>query len=502
MSWLAHQLRARPGAPAVRTAGAELSYGELGEAVRQAAAVLAAAGVAPGNRVAVCLPNRIEHLVAIHAVAWLGAVLVPLHPRLGREELGRRLEEAGARLLVAVEEGDAGGLACPVLAAGELSPEAGRAPAAPPPAQPPRGVHSILFTSGSTGRPTAVALSYENHLASAVASALNLGVHREDDWLCCLPLAHVGGLAIALRSVIYGTALTLVEGFDAREVARLLAAGRVSLASLVPTMVRRLLEVAGTSGRSSGPLAAKRLRAVLLGGGPMDSATVEGALAAGLPVLATYGMTETSSQIATVPPDPVGIAAGARPGSAGPPLFGAEIEIRRLAPEPNEEPGAGPDAGPVPAGEEGEIWVRGPMVAASQADEAGWHRTGDLGRFDADGWLWVTGRRDQVIVTGGENVSPEAVEAVLAAHPEVTECAVTGVSDPEWGWTVAAVVVARRPAEPPAAEALADHCRAHLARFQVPRRWRVVAALPRTAGGKVARAELAALFEADAPGSG
>jgi O-succinylbenzoic acid--CoA ligase len=467
----------------VRAGDAELTYGELGDAVRRASAVLAAAGVVPGDRVAVCLPNRLDHLVAIHAVAWLGAVLLPLHPRLGREELVRRLDEAGARLLVAAEGEDPTGFACPVLAAGELSPGTGRAPAAPPPPPASRGVQSLLFTSGSTGRPTAVALTYENHLASAVASALNLGVHRGDDWLCCLPLAHVGGLAIALRSVIYGTALTLVDGFDAREVARLLASGRVSLASLVPTMVRRLLDVAGTSG----PIAPRRLRAVLLGGGPMDAATVEGALAAGLPVLATYGMTETSSQIATVP---LG-AAGARPGSAGPPLFGAEVEVRRLA---GGEAGDS-DAAAAPPGEEGEIWVRGPMVAVSRADEAGWHRTGDLGRLDADGWLWVAGRRDQVIVTGGENVSPEVVEAVLCAHPEVAECAVTGVSDPEWGRTVAAVVVPRRVAEPPAAEALADHCRAHLARFQVPRRWRIVAALPRTASGKVARAELAALFD-------
>lgn len=486
MSWLAHQVRARPGTPAVRAGETALSYGELGEAVGRAAAILAAAGVAEGDRVAVCLPNRIEHVVAIHAVAWLGAVLVPLHPRLGREELARRLESSAARLLVASEESDPGAFAGPILPASELAPGGGSTPPPPPPApQLPGRPSSILFTSGSSGRARAVVLTHGNHLASAVASALNLGVHLGDDWLCCLPLAHVGGLAIALRSVLYGTALTLVEGFDPREVARLLGSGDLTLASLVPTMVRRLLDVSG-----AGPIVPRRLRAVLLGGGPMEAATVERALAAGLPVLATYGMTETSSQVATVP---LGTG-GAKPGSAGPPLFGAEIEIRRPA-------GAGspPPAGAAPAGEEGEIWVRGPMVAAGEADGQGWHRTGDLGRLDAEGWLWVSGRHDQVIVTGGENVSPEAVEAVLSAHPEVAECAVTGVADPEWGRTVAALVVPRRLAEPPPTEALAEHCRAYLARFQVPRRWRFVAALPRTAAGKLARAELAALFDPPAP---
>ncbi len=484
MSWLAHQLRARPGAPAVRAGETALTYGELGEAVRRAAGVLAAAGVAADDRVAVCLPNRLEHLLAIHAIAWLGAVLVPLHPRLGREELGRRFAASAARLLVAEGEAGGGGSPCPVLAASELLPAAKRALPVPPPAPQPAGRPcSILFTSGSTGRPRAVALTHGNHLASAVASALNLGIHRGDDWLCCLPLAHVGGLAIALRSVLYGTALTLVEGFEPREVARLLGSGEITLTSLVPTMVRRLLDVSG-----SGPITPRRLRAVLLGGGPMAAATVERALAAGLPVLATYGMTETSSQVATVP---LG-SAGVKPGSAGPPLFGSEIEIRRPAGE--GEGARGGPAATAPAGEEGEIWVRGPTVAAEEADGEGWHRTGDLGRLDGEGWLWVSGRRDQVIVTGGENVSPEAVEAVLCAHPEVAECAVTGVADPEWGQAVAAVVVPRRRTEPPPVEDLADHCRAHLARYQVPRRWRVVAALPRAAGGKVARAELARLF--------
>lgn len=499
-NWLAHQVRSRPDAPAVRlprasgAAPRELSYRELGRLAATAAARLARAGVEAGDRVAVALPGTVEHVAAIHAVSRLGAVLVPLDPRLDADALRALAQQVEPRLLVgAAPPPD---LACPVLAAGALTETADVPTDVPPPApQPPDGLCSIVFTSGSSGRPEPVHLTHGNHLASATASAFNLGIDRRDDWLCCLPLVHVGGLAIVLRSVLYGTALTLMDGFDPVRVAELLRSGRVTLASLVPTMLRRLLALEEPLVPAAG--AGPGLRAILLGGGPADPELIERAWRAGLPVLATYGMTETASQVATVPPErlPAG-AGGSVPaaGSAGPPLLGVEIAIRH------------PDDGaPLPAGEVGEIWVRGPMVSPTAptvalGGEPGWLRSGDLGRLDERGDLWVVGRRDQVIVTGGENVSPERVEAALGAHPAVAACAVLGVKDPEWGRAVAAAVVPQDPDRPPDPESLAGWCRERLAPYEVPKRWRLVSALPRTAAGKPRRAAVAGLFD-DGAGS-
>lgn len=494
-NWLAHQVRSRPDAPAVRLPrgfGAEpreLTYRELGRLAARAAARLAEAGVDAGDRVAVALPGTVEHVAAIHAVSRLGAVLVPVDPRLDAATLRARVDRAGAHLLVTADRPS--DPPCPVLAAGALTDPANATADLPPPApQPPDGLCSIVFTSGSSGRPDPVQLTHGNHLASATASAFNLGIDRRDDWLCCLPLVHVGGLAIVLRSVLYGTTLTLMDGFDPVRVAELLRAGRVTLASLVPTMLRRLLALEEPLVPAAG--SDPDLRAILLGGGPADPELIERAWRAGLPVLATYGMTETASQVATVPLERLPAAAGGSApaaGSVGAPLLGAEIAIR------NPD-----DRAPLPAGEVGEVWVRGPMVSptaptASLDEKPGWLRTGDLGRLDEGGDLWVIGRRDQVIVTGGENVSPERVETALGTHPAVSECTVVGVEDPEWGRMVAAAVVPHDPDRPPEPESLAGWCRERLAPYEVPKRWRLVSALPRTATGKPRRAVVAGLFD-------
>lgn len=540
MSWLARQARANPGGAAVRSGDRVLTYAELAAAAERAAQRLRGAGVDPGDRVAIRLGNRLEHVIAIHGATWAGAVLVEIHPKLAPAEVPDLLQASKARLLVAADGDPVASpvvqptLPCPVLeaaalgqavaeSAGEASADLhrdaggsaerdapgerarggaggagtgeartedggttlgapGPAPGRdgdhvrgfrPPPApQPADALHSVLFTSGTTGRPRPVPLTCGNHLASAAASAWNLGIRPDDDWLCCLPLAHVGGLAILVRSVLQGTCVTLLDGFDPPAVAELFRSGRVSLASLVPTMLRRLLELES--------LAAPRLRAVLLGGGAADPELVAVARDRGLPVLTTYGMTETASQVATLPP---GSATGSRLASAGLPLPGAEVAIRRK------------DGSPAPPGEPGEVAVRGPMVCQEAAGPGGWLATGDLGRLEPDGFLWVEGRLDELVVTGGENVSPREVERTLRGHPGVAEAAVVGVADPEWGHVVAAALLPRDPVAPPSADALVAWCRERLAPFKVPKRWRVVEELPRTGSGKVARKEVRALFD-------
>jgi O-succinylbenzoic acid--CoA ligase len=301
----------------------------------------------------------------------------------------------------------------------------------------------VIRTSGTTGAPKPVALTYANHVASAAASADALGVEAGDRWLCPLPLHHVGGLNVLIRSAINATTVVLHERFDADRVRAALESGEVSLASLVPTMLARL--------RAAGLRRAPGLRAIALGGGPAPPGLLAWAREVGIPVVPVYGMTETCSQVVA--------------GDPGRPLAGVELRI-----------GAG-----------GEILVRGPMVAPAAVASDGWLHTGDLGSLDAAGRLRVLGRLKELIVTGGENVAPLEVERALLAHPAVVDAGVAGLPDPDWGEAVTAFVVL----SDPAAEAeLRDWCRERLEPFKVPKAFHAVERLPRSAGGKLIRDRL------------
>ena len=361
----------------------------------------------------------------------LGAVLVPVSTRLSRAERRAQLDAAAPRLVVDEPPGVD-------QATVELRAEVDH-----------RDPWTLLFTSGTTGSPKPVVLSHGNHAASALASAWSLGVSPVDRWLCVLPLFHVGGLAILIRSAVYGTAADVHERFDADRAAAALAGGKPTLVSLVPTMLRRILD--------AGLDAAPSLRAILLGGAaaPRDLLARAGAL--GPRVVRTYGMTETASQVATATTD----RAGARA------LPGVRFRI----------------------GDGDEVLVRGPMVARSAIGPDGWLHTGDRGRLDGDGLLHVLGRLDEVIVTGGEKVAASEVEQALLTHSAVAEAVVAGVPDAEWGEVVTAWVVSAPGAEPSTTELL-EHCRARLAGFKLPKEIRFLAAMPRNAAGKVVRSRL------------
>ncbi|HYF25428.1 MAG TPA: AMP-binding protein [Baekduia sp.] len=315
-------------------------------------------------------------------------------------------------------------------------------PSGPP--LPPGSRHDLdavalgLRTSGTTGPGKPVDLTFGNLLWSALGSAVLLGVDPADRWLCALPLSHVGGLSILARSAIYATAAAVLPGWDTERVAAELRAGRASLVSLVPTTLARLLDDAALD-------RAPALRWALLGGAPIPDVLLG---RTPFPVAATYGLTEAASQVTTF----------------GHPLFCTRVTLEA----------------------DGEILVAGPTVAPASGPLL---RTGDLGAFDAGGRLRIVGRKADTIVTGGENVAPTEVEAVLEAHPAVAEAGVHGREDPEWGEAVVAVVVLRDGMRATAQE-LRDHCAARLARFQVPKDVRFATVLPRTASGKLRRAGL------------
>jgi O-succinylbenzoic acid--CoA ligase len=316
-------------------------------------------------------------------------------------------------------------------------------------------VASVIFTSGSSGGPKAVRLTANNWEAACRASAEHLGLGPGDVWLLAMPLHHVAGLSILLRSAYVGGTVRMLPGFDPSGFAAALHSG-VTLASVVPTMLSRFLDV------DPGPY--RGLRAVLVGGGPIGDDLLIRAASAGLPVLPSYGMTEACGQVATL-----------RPGS---PL---ENKAHRL---PGVELRIEPD---------GRIAVRGPMVSPGyvgqpdrRADE--WFVTSDLGELQGD-TLQITGRADTVIISGGENIYPATVEAAISRVAGVREALVVGLPSEEWGMEVACLYVGE--ANPTRIE---SHLRDRLPGFMVPKRWLRVEKLPLTAMGKPDRAEAARRF--------
>lgn len=310
----------------------------------------------------------------------------------------------------------------------------------------------VVFTSGTTGPPKGVRLTMLNLTAAASASSDHLGHGPEDDWLLAMPLHHVGGLSIIVRQGYTGGSITMLPGFEAETFATAMK-GPVTMVSVVPTMLARLIDYGPYDG----------LRAVLVGGGPIPDGLLERAASAGLPVLPTYGMTETFGQVATLRP-------------------GAPLE-RKAHPLPGIEFRTGPD---------GRIAVKGRQVspgylgAPDRPDP--WFVTSDLGEIDDRGALRILGRADNVIVTGGENVSPEQVEAVIRTHPEVREAVVVGLPDPEWGEVVACVFEGT-------AVRLPEWAGERLAAHMVPKKWLSVPEIPRTSIGKPDREAVRSLAE-------
>ncbi|HLH68960.1 MAG TPA: class I adenylate-forming enzyme family protein [Candidatus Dormibacteraeota bacterium] len=419
------------------TAGFWVSWHALDDLAQTWARRLEREGVRPGQRVAVVEPAGVRFAALLHACLRLGAAMVPISPRAPDPERERILADCRPRLLI--REGEVEPLPEPALgAAGDVC---------------------VLYTSGTTGPPKGVRLTLANLETSARGCCRMLQAGDRDRWLLMLSPHHVGGFAMFLRSALCNQALVTVARFEEEAVLEAIASTRPTLTSVVPVMLDRLLAAGGAE-------ALRGLRAILVGGAPAAPAQLRRWLDLGLNVCPSYGLTETASQVALTPPG----RARELGGSAGMVCPHARIEV-----------------------EEGEIVVGGPCVSPGYvnpelrpAPEGGRFRTGDLGRLRPDGALEVFGRRDDVIITGGENVHPEEVEAVLRAHPAVTDAAVAGRPDPLWGEVVTAWVVAdgTAPAE------LEAWCRARLAPFKVPRAWRLVERLPRSEGGKLLRRAL------------
>jgi o-succinylbenzoate---CoA ligase len=498
--WLQQQARSSPDQVGLICAGKHCidadqawDYRAMNCQVDRVAKRLAASGVGAGNHVAALLPNHPVAVFLVHALARLGAVLVPLNLRQTALELAWQVNRANCDFWVynALTRTAAMQIITPDVVQLDLD-ELSSLPAELPVDEKnallpiPGGwsldrVQAIVFTSGTTGKPKGAQLTFGNHFYSAVSSAFRLGVDLQDRWLATLPLFHVGGLATIFRCSLYGITLILQDGFDPQAVLQAITDQNITLVSLVPTMLQRLLDLPG----SSTVLAS--LRCILLGGAPAPQSLLERSLAAGLNLALTYGMTETASQIATASPTET----RHKPGSVGKPLLFSQV---RILSESGEA---------LPNGQVGQIAVSGPILMSGyygQDAESGqpYHDpellTGDLGYLDEEDDLWVMQRRVDLIITGGENVYPAEVEAVLVSHPQVANACVVGLDHQEWGQQVAAAIVKQPDALLTDTELIA-FCRQRLAGYKVPRRFIFMERLPQTETGKIIRQEVAALMD-------
>lgn len=410
------------------------TFAELAWLTEQRLATLAHE-VRDGGAYALVGHNTLETLTTLYALLELREPALLLHPRLTAAE--QAIEREATR-----------------RAAGSLAADAA----------------AVLYTSGTTGRARGAVLTRTALLASAQASADNLGWHDDDCWLLAMPLARVGGLSIVTRCLAARRAVALAPPFDAALLPQWIDCHRVTLLSLVPTMLAMVLDA------HPGWTPPAYLRALLLGGAATSAALFARAAERRLPIVVTYGCTETCSQVAATPYD---LRFEAAACGAGRPLAGAQLRI-----------------------DEGRIQVRGAMLMAGYLGEAplthgAWFDTGDLGEIDARGFLHLHARRADLIVTGGENVYPAEVERVLEGCPGINAAAVFGVVDETWGQMVAAALVAG--SGPPGDEVLLEHLGTRLAPHKRPRHICFVPSLPYTSAGKLDRLALPTLAPALRP---
>ena len=478
-NWLLQRAAATPAAPALESPEETLDFVQLAHRARCGASWVMATGPGDAAPLAMLLPGGAGFACWFHALALTGRPVMPLNSRLTAAELARQLADVGVDwLLAAPDDARVSELAVRVPGL-RIHTMPQRLPAAaaslPGDTVDADATLAVLFTSGTGGRARGACLSWANFAASAKAAAERLGPAVSGRWLVCMPLFHVGGLSMLTRNVLLGGPLRLLPRFEVAAVSDALDAGDIAAVSLVPTMLSRLLAHRGKRPAPAG------LRVLLLGGAAAAPELLTRALGAGWPVCPTYGLTEATSQVATVAP---GDRAAAQAAALAP-LPG--VELRILAEGREVQPGV-----------VGEITVRGPTVmrgyfndpaATARVLSDGWLHTGDLGLMDADGRLQVLERRDDLIVSGGENVYPTEVEAVLLQHPAVADAGVAGLPDADLGARVVAWIVR----EPGAAADPADlmrFCRERLAGYKLPREFVFVESLPRNAAGKLERRQL------------
>lgn len=459
-NWLLKQAATQPNQIAIDDGNERLSFAELKKRVEVLVGKID--HLNPGSRVGILATNTLMSYKLSLAIMCSGRTIVWLNWRLAGEELERQIKDSGLQLCLVENSLWRSGMTDPFKSysaflitsadPGELIPVFKS-----------NWVASIMYTSGTTGRPKGVLQTFGNHFYSSVSSALNLGLSSADKWLCVAPIFHISGFSIIMRGLIYGMTVRLVEKFRAEELERILANETVTIMSVVPFMLKKLIQQQNKTNTHYN----SAFRCMLLGGGTIDRETLEACLQRSIPVVQCYGMTETCSQIVALR----SADALLKLGSVGQPLFSTQLKLSK----------------------DGEILLKTPALTPGYLNLPdklpskmidGWYRTGDIGHLDKEGYLYIDGRADEMLISGGENIFPQEVEQVYQRYPQINEVAVVGQNDSVWGQVPVAFVVSDRRLSP---TKLINYGYEHLARYKVPQHYIFVSELPKNASGKIRR---------------
>ncbi|GLV57226.1 2-succinylbenzoate--CoA ligase [Dictyobacter sp. S3.2.2.5] len=496
-NWLQRCADNTPRKLAISTPEIAWTFAELNQQALQLAQQLSTLGIKQGSRVALLASNGVPFVVCVHALIRLGAILVPLNVRLTLDEQLWLLRDVEAMALLSdstyTERAAAIQQALPTLSTARLQLETATRHVSLHNVVPDQhtalldeidleATHAIMYTSGTTGIPKGVIITYKMQWWNAIGSALNMGHQGESDcWLLCMPLFHIGGLSILMKNVIYGIRIIVYEKFDAALVNQAIREQGISIISVVAIMLQRMLAELDASHQHY----PSTLRCVLLGGGPAPRPLLEDCASRDIPVVQTYGLTESCSQAVTLSP----ADALRKLGSAGRPLLPVQLRIV--------------DEGVVVGSNQpGVICLKGPSITAgydhrpeatATTIQDGWLTTGDVGYLDEEGYLYVLDRRSDLIISGGENIYPAEIEAALLTHPDVAEAGVCGQVDPQWG-QVPIAFVHLHPGSTLTPTELITYASQRLARYKVPRAIYLTSPLPRNSSGKLLRRELPTLL--------
>lgn len=471
-NWLLQRAYLTPHKIALSYQDKQWTFFQLKVEAMKYAGKLVGSGIKEGSRIALIGPSTSEMVFIIHGCLLANLEIVMLNNRLSTRELVYQIEDSEAEVVISADEFSEQFKEIPthclsfseLIAQKQVEIEV---------------VHewtdhktiTIMYTSGTTGYPKGVRQTARNHTSSALSSVLNLGLSDEDVWLCTMPLFHISGFSILVRSVLYGMEVQLHDKFCVQTVVDEIRRGTITTISVVTATLQQIIAELEQSDTMAHP----RFKTMLAGGGSVPQDYIERAAQRNLPVLQTYGMTETSSQTATLSSED-----GLRKiGSAGKPLFFNQIKIKEA----------------IDYGVHGEIMVKGPHVTPGYVGkfqdtnpvEDGWLSTGDIGYFDEEGYLFVVDRRSDLIISGGENVYPAEIENVLMAHRKIKEAGVCGMEDEKWGTVPVAFIVVNHPLNE---TEIRTFCEERLARYKIPKAFYFVEQLPRNASNKLLRREL------------
>ena len=489
-----HHARLHPDKRAIYDAERSLSYAELDSQAEALACALVSRGVKPGDVVCAYLPNCIDYVIVVLAVARSGAVFSPINPRYKAYEVGAILAQARPRVVFTTRAQDAVvrqaaeslGQRDVAFVHIDAQPGAGAAGLAQLLAAPRRELpavsdsdfFSLMFTSGTTGQPKGAMATHRARMIWVLNGTIEYGLDASDVYLGMMPQVHSAGLTLTLMHLYAGATIRILSHFDAGRFIDIVKSEAITSSLTVPTMLTMIVEEVDR--RGGGEFGT--LERLLTCGSPLPVATKKRVLEKVTPHLWDYyGSTESNSMTVLRPEDQL-----RKPESVGQPFRNVELMI------------ADADGRACPPGTVGEVWCINPSVMTAYRDRpedtaraftGRWFHTGDLGYLDADGFLHLVSRLSDVVISGGVNIYPAEVEQVLMLHPAVLDAAVVGVPDPKWGQAVKAYLVVRA-GEKLDLEAVQRHCAAHLADFKKPRSVQFLDALPKNAGGKTVKSAL------------